>query len=70
MIAPLIMPEYEPPGPGPYEFGLTGIDPSSIKRLVSEDAYIKKGIPMTSTVLLDGAEIGPAGRIVTTLQKQ
>jgi len=66
------MPEYEPPGPGPYEFGLNALgDPSSsMKRFVSEDAYINKALAMTNTVHLDGAEIGPAGHVGNALQKQ
>jgi len=70
-ISSLIMAEYEPPGPGPYEFGLTGLSNStSMKRFVSEDAYINKALAMTNTVHLDGAEIGPSGHVVNALQKQ
>ena len=69
--SPLIMEEYKPPGPDPYEFGPIGLDdPSSMKRFVSEDAYIKKGITLTSTVRLGGATIGPAGRVVNVKQEQ
>ena len=32
-----------------------------IERFVTEDAYIKKGIGTTGTVLFDGIEIGAAG---------
>ena len=69
--SPLIMEEYKPPGPDPYEFGPIGLaDPSSMKRFVSEDAYIKKGITLTSPVRLGGATIGPAGRVVSVKQEQ
>jgi hypothetical protein len=64
-IGSLIMPEYQPPGPGPYELGLAGVQgASSMKRFVSGDAYIKRGIPMTGTVSLNGAAIGPSGGVV------
>jgi hypothetical protein len=69
-IKPLIIAEYEPEGPGPYEVGPTKLnDPSAMKRFVSGDAYIKKGILITSTVHLDGAEIGPAGRVANSIQE-
>ncbi|HEX9423539.1 MAG TPA: neuraminidase-like domain-containing protein [Pyrinomonadaceae bacterium] len=69
-IPSLVMPEYQPPGPGPYESVFIGQgDPYYMKRFVSEDAYIKKGIPMTNTVRLDGAQIGPGGRVTNTIQK-
>jgi hypothetical protein len=37
------------------------MDTAQIKRFVSEDAYIKKGISATGTVLFGGTEIGAAG---------
>lgn len=37
------------------------VDNAQIKRFVSEDAYIKKGISTTGTVLFGGTEIGAAG---------
>ena len=62
--SPLIMPELQPPGPGPYEFGPIGLaDPSSMKQFVSEDAYINKGIASTGIVLFGATNIGPAGAI-------
>ena len=65
IIPPLVV----PPGPiipdlvGPV---ITGphrgvLATASIERFVSEDAYIKKGIGTTGTVLFDGTEIGAAG---------
>ena len=69
-IQPLIIPEPQPPGPGPYELGLIGLDDiSTMKRFVSENPNINIAIPMKSTVLVDGAEIGPAGNVGNSIQK-
>jgi hypothetical protein len=69
-IKPLIIEEYELGAPGPYEVAPTKLnDPAAMKRFVSQDAYIKKAILITSTVHLDGAEIGPAGRVGNPLQE-
>jgi ABC toxin N-terminal region/Neuraminidase-like domain len=62
-IQSLIMRQYKLPGSSPHESGPTRLDPSSMKRFVTDDAYIKRGIPMTGAVGLDGVEIGPAGRV-------
>ena len=69
-IAPMVMQEFEPPGSGPYELGVTDLGNSAfVTRFVSQDAYIKKGIPLKSTVSMDGALIGPSGRQIDLLQK-
>jgi hypothetical protein len=45
--------------------GLFGIgDPAPIRRFVTEDAYISKGIGNVGTVVYGGSRIGPAGAIV------
>jgi hypothetical protein len=68
----LVMPEYRLPGPGPYESGLMGFESTSpsMTRFVSEDAYIKRLLPMTGTVRLNGAQIGPAGGVIKATQNQ
>jgi hypothetical protein len=58
------------PGPGPFEVSLAGIDNvSSTTQFISEDAYINKGIPLTSTVSMDGIKIGPAGRVFDLIEE-
>lgn len=70
-IKPLTIAKYEPGGPGPYEVGPNGINIlSAMKGFISEDAYIKKGLLMTSTVHINGTEIGPAGRVAYSIQEQ
>jgi Neuraminidase-like domain/Salmonella virulence plasmid 28.1kDa A protein len=70
-IGPLVMPEHPRPGPGPVELAVIAADSaSSMKRLVSEDAYINKGLSMAGTVSVHGVEIGPAGRVGGAMAKQ
>ncbi len=48
----------EPVGPN-----MSVIDPIPMKRFVSEDAYIHKGIGTTGSVMYGESQIGPAGAI-------
>ncbi len=45
------------------------LDTASIKRFVSEDTYINKGISTRGTVLFGGTEIGVAGNRNPVLQR-
>jgi Neuraminidase-like domain/Salmonella virulence plasmid 28.1kDa A protein len=58
-IARLVLPA--PPAPRPPLVGNGPVDPASIRRLVSEDAYISKGIATTLGVTFNGRPVGPAG---------
>jgi len=69
-IGSLVLPQYQRPGPGPLESSSIMHDrASSTKRFVSEDAYIKIGLPMAGTVSVHGAEVGPAGFVVNAMAK-
>jgi hypothetical protein len=40
---------------------LSQFDSAAIERFVTEDAYIKKGLATTDTVIFGGKEVGLAG---------
>ncbi len=50
--------------------GFGVVDPLPISVLISEDAYISRGIGTLGTVRYDGKDIGPAGSLVKTIQKR
>jgi peptidoglycan hydrolase-like protein with peptidoglycan-binding domain len=60
-IAPLVLPT--PPPPKAKFLGDVSVDPASIRRLVTEDAYINKGLETTTGVTFNGRPIGPTGTL-------
>ena len=63
-IPQLVMPEVDiiPKRIDPVITGRPVADPAPMKRFVSEDAYIDKGIGISGTVRYGDVEIGPAGK--------
>jgi hypothetical protein len=76
MEAPRIPPLVVQPGPPirpkfwgdgrPIGPDLGVIDPVPMRRLVTEDAYIRQGIGTTAVITYDGKQIGPSGAIMNT----
>jgi hypothetical protein len=57
-LRPLVLPP-PPPRLGPRAGG--SVDSTALKTLVTEDAYINKGLPTTTRVTFNGRQIGPTG---------
>ncbi len=53
----------------PVSPNLGVIDPAPMKRLVTEDAYIRRGIGAAGSVVYGEKQIGPAGAMSTALDK-
>lgn len=58
----------DPVGPISRQPGFGGIDPSSVERYVTEDAYIRKAIGTSGTVRYGDTEIGLAGSQVKSIR--
>jgi transcriptional regulator with XRE-family HTH domain len=60
-VAPVVLPT-----PPPIKTPLLGhgpVDPASLRRVVSEDAYINKGLATNLDVTFNGRPVGPAGTV-------
>lgn len=73
-IPPLVLqePKLVPDWLGPVvkQPGFGVVDPSPMKFVISEDAYIQRGIGTLGTVRFGDKEIGPGGSLVKSIQKR
>jgi hypothetical protein len=76
-LPPLVQPELPLPArrvPGsdaegsPAAFGT--VDPAAMRRFVTEDAYIRRGIGTSGTVRFGEVEIGPAGGLSNGIHRR
>jgi len=70
-IPPLVGQPASPPKPKVWGDGgsirqkLEEVDPTSMQQFITEDAYIRRGLPITRNVQYGNRQIGPAGAIST-----
>jgi hypothetical protein len=75
-VPPLVLIPIPTPGPkfwgdgGPIGPDVRVVDPSPMQRLVTEDAYIRRGLGNTASVSYGDREIGPHGAIVTPIAER